>query len=191
MTTGNKSVKRNKHRGHTEWEHEWKWIRLQRREGKIKLYETVWETYAGNKHLFILKKINKYLMHTHRPVSECTRVKAYDNVCVYERVEEIKKKKRILRHLHWDCSALHPVQSLCWIHYLLSVRMGLLLVCWGESKSPHVLHPPLYPVLLLLDPWSLLHAPASSVAQVAQPERTKSVNKRHLCCFKSRHNHQI
>lgn len=59
----------------------------------------MWETYAGNKHLFILKKINKYLMHTHRPVSECTRVKAYDNVCVYERVEEIKKKKKDLTSL--------------------------------------------------------------------------------------------
>ena len=53
----------------------------------------------------------------------------YVYVCVRrerekERERMKRKKKRILHHLRWDCSALHPVQSLCLIHYLLFVKMG-------------------------------------------------------------------
>lgn len=85
----------------------------------------------------------------------------------------LRNRHRDLRQQRWDCPALHLVQNLCWTHYLLSERKVLLPVHWGESRSPHVRLPPFFLSLSLLDPWSLLHAPASSFAQAALPTKKK------------------
>lgn len=97
----------------------------------------------------------------------------------------LRNRHRDLRQQRWDCPALHLVQNLCWTHYLLSERKVLLPVHWGESRSPHVRLPPFFLFLSLLDPWSLLHAPASSFAQAALPTKKKkdknSLSTRNTC----------
>lgn len=122
--------------------------------------------------------------------SQQQKTPAHTTWCV-DVVKKEKGNKRILHQLHWDCPALHPVQSLCWTHYHLSARMGSWHIHWGEPKSPHVLHPPVYLFLWQRDLWSLLRAPAFYGAQVAQPETIPSVIRRHWGCFRSQCDHQI
>lgn len=140
--------------------------------------QTVVETPAGNVYGSLLTEIAE----NHNNKKHC---------CCVDVLKNEKGNKRILHQLHWGCPALHPVQSLCWTHYHLSARMGLRHIHWGEPKSPHVLHPPVYLFLWQRDLWSLLHSPAFYGAQVAQPETIQSKIRRHRGYFMSQCDHQI